>query len=680
MGGEFVGPHLDPEAIRAAYGAKGVDVSDILPEARYGIVPPVLPHTAANQARLRRGNHPSACAHAPEVWKRLLTDVTTGRVLLLPVSMALALPLLHLCPIGAIAQKDKVRVIHDLTYSLHLGRGEVCPGLNSLTDLSQVPPTDIGGVFAAVCRRAYGLRLLYPHDHICFAKADVADAFRQLLVHPAFAPLVAYTWGEDFISVELRLVFGWNASPGFFYRWALKMVEYVRATRPSDITDDLMEKLELLKQIEVEEPPPAEEIVALPADPDAEEEFRREGLAAHGDAPFDVNEFLDDMLAVDVNRDGRLRRATAAMLLAHYDLFGWPRDGKPPCIKPSKLTGWSAVGEMLGLEVDLNKMVLRLPSRKWEELMVMLNSEWVPSRKRATPRQVLTLIGKLRSFSECIRPGRYFLRQMIKSVEGFTAKWQLDKEIRIPPRLKADVEFWRCIVSNPDLVEAHFATPIYAHVRRRPELLAISDACLEGGGGFVAPLGVWWRIEWPRDIVERARATLAKTAAPGQDVTINHLELASLLLGVAVMVDQAEGCGVELVGKTVLALADNTNAVAGVRKAGARDGKAAAMLRAHGVEEAVARFSTMARHLAGVDNSISDTLSRESQAECERAMAGVTNCPLSGAPVRWRQVSPPANWINYVLALLRTSSWAAHELALPRALTTPTSSSSSIGV
>ena len=85
---------------------------------------------------------------------------------------------------------------------------------------------------------------------------------------------------------------------------------------------------------------------------------------------------------------------------------------------------------------------------------------------------------------------------------------------------------------------------------------------------------------------------LAKAATPGQDVTINHLELASLLLAVAELADQAEGCGVELLGKTVLALADNTNAVAGVRKAGARDGKAASMPRALGVEEAVSRFST----------------------------------------------------------------------------------------
>ena len=671
LGGEFVGPHLQPDAILAAYGAKGIDVTDILPEARYGIVPPVAPHVADNEARLRYGNHSSVDEHGLAVGQRLLTDISTGRVLVVPVSMSSVIPQLHVCPVFAVSQKDKVRIVHDLTYSLRTGKGSVCPGINSFTDLTQVPPTDIGGIFAAVCRRAYGLRLLYPRDHLCFAKADVADAFRQLLVHPAFAPFVSYRWGELLI-IELRLVFGWSASPGFFYRWAKKMVEYVRATRPSDITDDLMDKLELLKQVLVEDPPEPQEIVTLPPDPEALEEFRREGLEAHGDAPFHADNFLDDMLNIDLNRDGRLKKATAAMLLAHYDLFGWPRDGHPSCIKPSKLTNWSAVGELLGVEIDLNKMTLRLPSRKWEELMAILSTEWLPSRERATPRDIMSLIGKLRTFAECIRPGRYFLRQMINAVAGYSDKWQLDREIVIPRSLKADVEMWRCIASQPALVETNFSTPVFAHVRRQPELLAISDACLQGGGGFVAPLGVWWRVEWPENIVARSRATLAKEAPPGQDVTISHLELASLLLGVAVMVQEAGVAGLDLGGKTVLGLADNTNAVSWVRKAGARDGKAASMLRALGVEEAVGRFSTLAKHLAGVDNSIADALSRETLAECLRVMAGVPNCPLSGNPVRWRQVSPPESWMAFVLALLRTTTWDAHGLPLPRSATTAT--------
>jgi hypothetical protein len=147
----------------------------------------------------------------------------------------------------------------------------------------------------------------------------------------------------------------------------------------------------------------------------------------------------------------------------------------------------------------------------------------------------------------------------------------------------------------------------------------------------------------------------AKEAEEGEALTMAHLELAGLLLGVATMAAVCRERGLPLAGQAVLALADNTNAVSWVRKAGARDRRAAAMVRAHGVAEATERFSALAHYLKGELNPIADYVSRHSVEDCRMFMADVP-CPLRACTVPWTQVSPPASWIERVRGLLLSST------------------------
>ena len=110
--------------------------------------------------------------------------------------------------------------------------------VNDRTDAKGVPACDIGKVFDTFLAQAYRLRLKYPNGHLVMGKVDVADAFRQLLIHPDFASFFSYVW-EDLLIVDLRLAFGWLGSPGYFYRWAKKMVEFINTLRPSDATADV---------------------------------------------------------------------------------------------------------------------------------------------------------------------------------------------------------------------------------------------------------------------------------------------------------------------------------------------------------------------------------------------------------------------------------------------------------
>jgi hypothetical protein len=171
-----------------------------------------------------------------------------------------------------------------------------------------------------------------------------------------------------------------------------------------------------------------------------------------------------------------------------------------------------------------------------------------------------------------------------------------------------------------------------------------------GAGGVVLPAGVWWQVQWPAEVTARFRAMERGEAAVGTTVTIAHLELAALILGLGVM---AAVSG-EVDGKAVLALADNTNAVAWVGRAGARDVRAAALMRVLGVEEAAGRWSLLAEHLPGVDNGVADFLSRHAVAEARAYMETVPSAHADGRA--WRQVPVPASWWTRVCELLLTTT------------------------
>ena len=466
-----------------------------------------------------------------------------------------------------------------------------------MTDASQVPACDIGHVFSSFIAAACQLRAKYPQGHLVLSKVDVADAFRQLLIHPEFAPFFSYTWG-DFLVVDLRLAFGWLGSPGFFYRWAKALVEFVREKTPADVTDEIKAAIGKWARHQSIEEPGTFPITSFPP---SDTSPSSSSISAEGNDPFYfILPYIDDTILLEHNVDDRPRKLGQLVIFAHFLLYGFPREGWPACLKEEKVTDWASEGEVLGIMVNLNTMTLSLPPKKLEEMKALIREEWAPSRTKATPRQIMVLVGKLRSWSMCVRHGQYFLRRIIDAIGGRWRKKQLDKPFSLDARgLQDDLEVWRSLLAQPKLLQSNFASPLYNHVTRKPELLVISDACKTAGGGFIAPLGVYWQHVWPAEVQRRLALTANKQAPEAETLTISHLELAALLLGIAVMVEQAKSQGWELDGKAVLALADNTNAVTWVRKAGAKDKRAAALMRLLGLEEIKHGFSSLGQAPAG---------------------------------------------------------------------------------
>ena len=77
-----------------------------------------------------------------------------------------------------------------------------------------------------------------------------------------------------------------------------------------------------------------------------------------------------------------------------------------------KLEGPSTVITFLGIELDSNNMVCRLPEKKLRELQVLV-AQWL-GRKSCTRKELQSLVGKLQHACKVVRPGRTFLRRLFE--------------------------------------------------------------------------------------------------------------------------------------------------------------------------------------------------------------------------------------------------------------------------
>ena len=69
--------------------------------------------------------------------------------------------------------------------------------------------------------------------------------------------------------------------------------------------------------------------------------------------------------------------------------------------------------EVLGFDLDTERISISLPGRKKNELREMLQ-EWSEERSNAAVREVLVIAGKLHHAAYVTRPGRYFVRRLLQ--------------------------------------------------------------------------------------------------------------------------------------------------------------------------------------------------------------------------------------------------------------------------
>ena len=92
-----------------------------------------------------------------------------------------------------VVSPSKTRIIHDLT----LSSSQYACSVNVDTDFAQAPPVELGHVLRNTIGRILYLRRRFgPRARIVLSKIDVTEAFRQVSVQWAGAPVFGYVFSR----------------------------------------------------------------------------------------------------------------------------------------------------------------------------------------------------------------------------------------------------------------------------------------------------------------------------------------------------------------------------------------------------------------------------------------------------------------------------------------------------
>ena len=189
-----------------------------------------------------------------------------------------------------------------------------------------------------------------------------------------------------------------------------------------------------------------------------------------------VKHYVDDFITVGET----LEECTRNVTVMHETC-----DEADMPIELEKNEGPATVITFLGLQLDTDKMEIRLPLEKLEWLKVLVAS-W-RGRKVARKRDLLSLVGQLVHAGKAVRPGRAYVRRLIDL--GSTASHN-DHNICINREARADLEWWHLFLERWNGVAM-----MTADSREVPDIVLTSDASGNWGCGAYSG-GKWFMLPW----------------------------------------------------------------------------------------------------------------------------------------------------------------------------------------
>ena len=250
-------------------------------------------------------------------------------------------------------------------------------------------------------------------------------------------------------------------------------------------------------------------------------------------------------------------------------------------VASEKTEGPQTVLVFLGLELDSDEMVVRVPMEKVGEIMQKI--EAVLSKRKVTLRTIQSLIGVLQFACRAIVPGRPFCRRLINATCGIQLPYY---HIRVTQNIKKDLKMWLEFFKQ------------YNGISVFHDRFWISSADAElysdsaGSIGFgVYFAGKWSYATWP-DTWHESGVT--------RDITV--LELFPILVSLCLW-------GNELCNKKILFHCDNAAVVYAVNTMTSKSDMVMTLLRAITLKCLLLNIVIKAEHIPGKFN-ITDSLSR----------------------------------------------------------------------
>ena len=238
----------------------------------------------------------------------------------------------------------------------------------------------------------------------------------------------------------------------------------------------------------------------------------------------------------------------------------------------------------LGLEIDTEEFVVRIPLPKIEEITSKIQELLL--REKCKLKQMQSLIGSLNFACRAIVPGRPFCRRLINATCGLKKPHH---HLRITVEMKKDMKLWlqffkdfngisvfhdRFWISNDDI-------QLFTDSAGGPDL---------GFGAYF--VGKWAQGAWPQSWVDKGITA---------DITV--LELFPLLVSLHTWGD-------ELRNKKIVFRVDNIAVVHIINTMTSKSDRVMTVLRALTLRCLHLNVVVKARHISGCSNQICDALSR----------------------------------------------------------------------
>ena len=156
-------------------------------------------------------------------------------------------------------------------------------------------------------------------------------------------------------------------------------------------------------------------------------------------------------------------------------------------IKHSKTCPPSTSVVVHGVLFDTVKMEARLPEDKIDKLKLL---NLFQSKRKATLRELQSLVGYLNFACKAIVPGRAFKRRISNLIIGTTKSYH---HIRLNKSFRSDIRVWKIFLDNFN-GRSMFLNEQWVYSN---EVKFHSDACEKGGAAFYG--SKWFYLDWPND-------------------------------------------------------------------------------------------------------------------------------------------------------------------------------------
>ena len=471
--------------------------------------------------------------------------------------------------------------------------------LNEVTPTEFEATIDFGTSKRRLLINIYNWRISFPDDDIYLAMEDLTSCFRI----PRIAADLTGAFGfmiDHLFFLATSMVFGSNTSASSWepFRRSIEALIPIYFNRP-ELVDKHKDLLNQLKW-SAESTAPKTKAIRCPINTGM---LNDDGNLKPVKAPI----YVDDILLAAAMKSYILCLLAAA-IEAIFVVCGEPKTEIRQC--PLSLEKWESlvVGTkqiMLGLEINTDRMTVRITDQYKEEVLTLLRSSWGPSKRFFKVDEIQKLVGKLARLGEgapwiykimshlytslaaVLKQNKALLqessagfRELLHQIDTkrFSGSQQdiakqvnfaLKKAARMSNRhyqsylvnhtMREELDF---ICQSLDAKsDVDLETPIAFLIPRTPSAELYGDSSLCSCGGYSTKLQYWWYISFPQGIQEHTLIFI-KNDDDDSLISINCLEYVTIIINYCASV-----CAFSSEGMTddphpvVLCITDNTSAL-----------------------------------------------------------------------------------------------------------------------